>query len=115
MTNIEHDGLMARWWRRLLESLRLFNSGQRNAEILSESTRERWLDLIEQRGYSAYFWLPGIEHHDDQDLWEALEGLKRAGYIITRPDGTVAGKLAKTRLSRDEKASQRRATFRVVE
>ncbi|PKM47078.1 MAG: hypothetical protein CVV05_01430 [Gammaproteobacteria bacterium HGW-Gammaproteobacteria-1] len=85
------------------------------ASGLKSATRDRWLDVIERHGYTAHFWLPGIAHHADRELWEALEGLKNAGFIVIDANGALAGKVAKARLPVGELAEQRRAQFRIVE
>jgi hypothetical protein len=82
---------------------------------LSYKSREDALNIIADRGYVAYFWLPGIAHNNDKELQQALKLLKNAGYIITDDQGGLVGKVVKVRLSKDEKARARRASFKLVE
>ncbi len=73
------------------------------------------LNIISEKGYEAHFWLPGVNHHDDRKLWDALETLKYKGFIITDTQGCLVGKIAKARLSTEEKAEARRAVFKLIE
>ena len=73
------------------------------------------LNIISERGYEAHFWLPGVNHHADREFWEALETLKNNGFIVMDPQGCLAGKVAKARLSPNERAEGRRAAFKLIE
>lgn len=52
---------------------------------------------------------------DNALLCEALDVMASAGYIMTNSSGAIVGTVAKARLSPNEKAEQKRATFKIVE
>lgn len=88
---------------------------QHHPTMLSEKSREDALNIITDNGYEAYFWLPGVAHHNNKELWQALELLQKAGYVIIDEQGNLAGKVAKAHLSNNEKAETRRANFKLIE
>lgn len=81
---------------------------------ISPYARDEALDILDSNGIDAHFYLPSVGSRDNPELSEALEFLGYKGYIFTRSDGSLVGKVAKARLSADEKASQRRASFKVI-
>ncbi len=80
---------------------------------LGMNAREKALDLLEQNGLRAHYYLPavGIEN---QELANACRMLASAGFIITASDGTITGKVASARPSNDELVALRRASFKLV-
>lgn len=76
--------------------------------------REKALDVIEKHGYRAHFYLPTVGAQDDRELWEALETMRLAGFIVTNESGHLVGKVATARPTRQEIAEERRASFRLV-
>jgi hypothetical protein len=84
-------------------------------KCISESAKEKALKIIGKQGYEAHFWFPSMTCKDDRELWDALEFLKAAGYIITDASGCLVGKVARVNLTSDEKARIRRAHFKLAE
>jgi|TARA_R110000851_G_scaffold333407_2_gene512793 hypothetical protein len=83
--------------------------------LMSDAARERALDVIEAHGYRAHFYLPTVGADKDRELWDALETMRLAGFIVTDQSGHLVGKVATARPTSQEIASERRATFRLVE
>ncbi|ODM57005.1 hypothetical protein [Vibrio harveyi] len=100
---------MLRYWLRFINP---FVHAQ--GEHLSENAKKSALDVLEQHGFEAHFYMAGIGHREDKDLSNALDLLSSSGYIITNQDGELVGKVAKARVSTDERAKERRATFRII-
>ncbi len=86
---------------------RHFESRSRKRQI------ESALDIIEKHGYKAHYYFPATGIEEDQ-LYIALERLKHAGYIFTRADGSLLGKVTTARPSSDQVADERRAGFKIV-
>ena len=81
----------------------------------SPLAHDKYLDVLQGHGIDAHYYLPAIGNRENPELCEALEALGSAGYIMTDSKGVIVGKVAKARLTSDEKAHQKRATFKVVE
>lgn len=75
--------------------------------------REDALDVLEQHGLRAHFYLPAVSM-ENQELANACRRLASAGYIITTADGTITGKVAAARPTKDEQIARRRASFKLV-
>ena len=58
-----------------------------------------------------HFYLPTAGAQDDRELWEALETMRLAGFIVTSQRGPLVGKVATARSTRQECAEERRASF----
>jgi hypothetical protein len=82
--------------------------------LMSEDAREKALDVIEKHGYRAHFYLPTVGAQDDRELWEALETMRLAGFIITNQNGHLVGKVATARPTSQEIAEERRASFSLI-
>lgn len=76
--------------------------------------REKYLDILDKHGIDAHYYLPSIGSRDNTLLCEALDAMASAGYIMTNSSGAIVGTVAKARLSPNEKAEQKRATFKIV-
>lgn len=98
-----------KWISRIAELFRQ----QSDAGGLSDGDRNAALDLLERNGLRAHYYLPAIGV-EDQELANACRRLASAGYIITTADGTITGKVAAARLTKDELAAMRRAAFKLV-
>jgi hypothetical protein len=83
--------------------------------FMSEAARENALDVLEKHGYRAHFYLPTVGAQDDRELWEALETMRLARFIVTDRNGHLVGKAASARLTSQECAEERRASFRLVQ
>jgi len=83
--------------------------------MLGKGVKERddALSVLERHGLRAHFYLPAIGL-EDQELANACRYLAAAGYIITTADGTVTGKVASARPTKDEQVTMRRAAFKLV-
>lgn len=81
---------------------------------LGVNGREKALDLLEKNGLRAHYYLPAIGM-DNQELANACRILASAGYIITTSDGTITGKVASARPTKDEQIALRRASFKLVQ
>lgn len=86
---------------------RLFEKRSRARQVESD------LDMIEKHGFKAHFYFPATGIKEDQ-LYISLERLKHAGYIFTREDGSLLGKVATSRPSLDQVADARRTGFKIV-
>lgn len=76
---------------------------------------DKLLDTIEKKGYRAHLYLPTIsEDKKDFDTVRALELLAHRGFVITDQNENIVGKVATARLSSDEIASERRASFKIL-
>lgn len=83
------------------------------ATMMAEGVREQSLDVLERNGLRAHYYLPSIGI-EDQELANACRRLASAGYIITAADGTITGKVASARPTKDEQVVMRRASFKLV-
>lgn len=83
------------------------------ATMMAESIKEQSLDVLERNGLRAHYYLPAIGI-EDQELANACRRLASAGYIITAADGTITGKVASARPTKDERIAMRRASFKLV-
>lgn len=79
------------------------------------SERDEALDTIKKQNYDAHYYLPSIGSRDNEELSSALDSLAGKGFIITDKNGSLVGKVAKARLTSNEVAEAKRATFSVVE
>lgn len=77
--------------------------------------RDEALDTIKKKNYDAHYYLPSIGSRDNEELGNALDSLAGQGFIITDKNGCLVGKVAKARLSSNEVAEEKRATFSVVD
>jgi hypothetical protein len=79
----------------------------------ADGERKEALDILDQHGLRANYYMPavGIE---DQVLANACRRLASAGYIITSADGTITGKVAVARPTKNEQLEYRRASFKLV-
>ena len=75
--------------------------------------REDALDILERNGLRAHYYLPSIGI-EDRELANACRRLASAGYIITAGDGTITGKVAAARPTKNEQVALRRASFKLV-
>ena len=83
--------------------------------FMSDDARANALDVLDKHGYRAHFYLPTVGAQDDRELWDALETMRLAGFIVTDQSGHLVGKVATARPSSQEIASERRASFRLVD
>ena len=99
-----------RWFASLFS--RIFESVP-EATMMAHGVREQSLDVLERNGLRAHYYLPAIGI-EDQELANACRRLASAGYIITAEDGTITGKVASARPSKDERVAMRRASIKLV-
>lgn len=83
------------------------------ATMMAHGVREQSLDVLDRNGLRAHYYLPAIGI-EDQELANACRRLASAGYIITTEDGTITGKVASARPTKDEQVTMRRASFKLV-
>lgn len=76
--------------------------------------RESALDLLEENGIRAQFYVPSA-YAKTQELANALRLLAARGYIMTDQEGNLVGAVATARPTVDEVAQQRRAEFKVLD
>lgn len=83
------------------------------AAMISETAKEKALDVLGKHGFRAHYYLPqvGIE---DRELADACHLLAGKGFLITDSSGALVGKVATARLTPAELAKERRASFRLV-
>lgn len=93
---------------------RLFGVRDHASTALGERAREHALDVLEQHGIAAYYYLPAVGC-EDQELAAALRLLAGRGYLLTDARGALVGKVAKARLSSAERADETRKRFFLVE
>lgn len=77
------------------------------------AARESALDILQKHGLRAHYYLPGIGL-EDRELANACHRMAAAGHIITDSTGALVGKVATARLTPEELAQERRASFRLV-
>jgi len=82
--------------------------------FMSDAARENALDVLEKHGCRAHFYLPTVGAQDDRELWDALETMRLAGFIVTDQSGNLVGKVATARPTREECAEERRASLRLI-
>ena len=87
----------------------------KSQEASWNSERDEALNVIQKQNYDAHYYLPSIGSRDNKELSSALDSLAGKGFIITDKDGCLVGKVAKARLTSNEVAEAKRATFSVVE
>lgn len=95
----------------------LFKRARFQSGVASESRRteiQSALDFVERKGLRVSYYLPTIDCHDDADLCRAVETLRLSGYIMTKEDGSLFGKIARVNLSSEEIAQQRRKKFKAI-
>ena len=92
--------------------------GERRGKVIMMSdrdfARENALDVLEQHGIRAQFYIPAA-HVQDRDLADALRLLTGRGYIMTDRDGKLVGVVVTARQTTEENAQMRRAEFKVIE
>lgn len=81
----------------------------------SPFAREQYLDELAKHGIEAHLYLPSVGNRDNETLCRALDAMSNAGYLMTDSNGNLIGKLARARLSANEKAIERRAEFKVID
>ena len=76
----------------------MFNALKKMAGLIRPESHggslESALKVIERHNYRAHLYLPSTGVQDDPELCEALELMKLAGYIVTKPCGQLVGKIA---------------------
>lgn len=82
--------------------------------FMSDAARENALDVLDKHGYRAHFYLPTVGAQYDRELWDALETMRLAGFIVTNESGHLVSKVATARPTRQECDEERRASFRLV-
>lgn len=92
---------------------KLFGYSASDAGGFAEGARTKALDILEQHGLRAHYYMPAIGM-EDQELANACRTLASAGYIITSADGTITGKVAVARPTKDEQVADRRASFKLI-
>lgn len=92
---------------------KLFGRSAPDAVCLADGARTKALDILDQHGLRAHYYMPAIGM-EDQELANACRRLASAGYIITLADGTIAGKVAVARPTKDEQVMDRRASFKII-
>ena len=100
--------------RSVVSALRKLFDPLSGGTMLAETGRDKALDVIERHGLRANYYMPAIGIQDEE-LANACRMLASAGYIITDAHGTITGKVATARPSKDELVAKRRASFRLVE
>jgi hypothetical protein len=79
----------------------------------ADGERTKALDILDQHGLRANYYMPAVGM-EDQELANACRRLASAGYIITTADGTISGKVAIARPTKNEQLEYRRASFKLV-
>lgn len=98
----------------LLGKLLLFGRpSMSNAHGDADGARTKALDILDQHGLRAHYYMPAIGM-GDPELADACRRLASAGYIITSADGTITGKVAVARPTNNEQLEHRRASFKLV-
>lgn len=62
---------------------------------ISKEAQKAALEKIRKEGYQACQYNPCINHEKDLELYEALELLRKAGFIIIDLDGCIVGEIIK--------------------
>lgn len=93
---------------------RLINGSSASASMMSERARESALDTLSRHGIDAHYYLPAIGC-EDNELANALRLLGGRGYLMTDAAGGLVGKVAKARLTPEERAQESRKRFHLVE
>ena len=88
---------------------------QRNKPEVYESNRTKALSILKNNGLSAHFYTATMGCRRNIELFDALDFLSSNGYIITDGSDNLVGKVAKANMDSAELASERRATFTIVE
>jgi hypothetical protein len=92
---------------------RLVNSSNRPT-MMADGAREKALDTLAEHGINAHFYLPAAGCAN-KELASALRLLGDLGYLMTDANGSLVGKVAKARLTADERAQESRKRFLLVE
>lgn len=92
---------------------KLFGRSAPVAVGLADGARTKALDILDQHGLRANYYIPAIGMKD-KELANACRLLASAGYIITSADGTITGKVAVARPTMQEQVEARRASFKLV-
>lgn len=80
------------------------NITSKGMSFASEKSQNYALDVIEKHDLEAHYYLPSVGKRNDEELSNALDLLSISGFIITDSNGNLVGKVAKKRLSSQEKA-----------
>jgi hypothetical protein len=72
------------------------------------------IDIIEDRGYQAFYYLHDLEPKDDLEFWNAVETLKYSGHIIVNQNGSLMGQMAAVRMTSQKRAEMLRAKFKLI-
>ncbi len=96
----------------MLEWLFSFSDGKRAAKK-RKSVIDNAIDVIEQNGMKAHLYIAGVGRRDNYDLSVALDLLASSGFIITDEQENLVGKVITPRMSSDDLANVRRASFKV--
>lgn len=92
---------------------KLFGRTTPVARGFADGARTKALDILDQHGLRAHYYMPSIGMQD-RELADACRRLASAGYIITSMDGTITGKVAVARPTKDEQVADRRASIKLV-
>lgn len=92
---------------------KLFGHSAPDMVGLADEARTKALDILDQHGLRAHYYMPAIDMQD-QELANACRRLASAGYIITSIDGTITGKVAAARPTKDEQVADRRASIKII-
>lgn len=82
--------------------------------MMAEGSREKALDTLSRHGIEAHFYLPAADCAD-AELADALRLLGDRGYLMTNCKGALVGKVAKARLTANERAQETRKRSFLVE
>lgn len=82
--------------------------------MMSERSRQQALDTLDTHGIDAHYYLP-VVGCEDKELANALRLLGSRGYVMTDSTGALVGKVAKARLTPNERASESRKRFFLIE
>jgi len=93
---------------------RLINGSPESASMMSDRAREEALDTLARHGIDAHYYLPAVGC-EDNELSNALRLLGGRGYLMTHANGSLVGKVAKARLTPDERSQESRKRFFLVE
>ena len=94
--------------------LRRFVGSSVHPTMMAEVSREKALDTLSRHGIEAHFYLPAAGC-TDAELSDALRLLGDRGYLMTDARGSLVGKVAKARLTAEERAKESRKRFFLVE
>jgi len=87
----------------------------KEGDRLSDESIEQAIDIIEQQGMKAHYYLASVDHRENEELSFALDTLNAAGFIITDSSGALVGKTATKRITSSERAEALRAQFKLVD